>query len=168
MPASQAGRRRFDPGRPLQSSAPEYWLAPQAATDRRGVDSRICERFRAPTSSIQSSDMWLSRRDVTPRPWHRTSELPEGIQRLEREQAELRSRLDSELQLRILAAQIGGAAQIAPVTFMPESEKFEAYLEEYECHAAGGRARARVAERDERGRFLARASRSVLMIVQLF
>jgi hypothetical protein len=38
-------------------------------------------------------------------------------------------------------------------TFMPESEKWEAYREEYECHAAGGRARAARAERYPNGTF---------------
>jgi hypothetical protein len=39
-------------------------------------------------------------------------------------------------------------------TFMPESEKDAAALEEYERYAAGGRARARTAMRNESGRFL--------------
>jgi hypothetical protein len=115
--------------------------------------------------------------------------LLERIQRLEREQAALRSRLEGERQLRILAAQIVGAAQIAPLigeaiegfaqamrarsqrgrpgglararrawryfdgTFMPESEKFEAYRAEYERYAAGGRARASHASRAPNGTF---------------
>jgi hypothetical protein len=41
-------------------------------------------------------------------------------------------------------------------TFMPESEKESAYLEEYERYAAGGRARARSASRFSDGTFLAR------------
>lgn len=39
-------------------------------------------------------------------------------------------------------------------TFMPESEKFEAYCEEYERYAAGGRARAAVANRAADGTFI--------------
>jgi hypothetical protein len=119
-----------------------------------------------------------------------TSDLLKRIQRLEREQAELRARLEGERQLKILAAQIVGAAQIAPVigeaiekfaqamrgplprgragglararsawryfdgTFMPESEKCQAYREEYERYAAGGRARAAQAKRAADGTFL--------------
>lgn len=118
------------------------------------------------------------------------SDLLERVQRLEREHAELRALLEGERQLRILAVQIVGAAQIAPVigeaiesfaqamrarsprgraggvarartawryfdgTFMPESEKAQAYREEYERYAAGGRTRASKATRDLGGRFL--------------
>jgi hypothetical protein len=39
-------------------------------------------------------------------------------------------------------------------TFMAESEKFEAYRQEYESHAAGGRVRAATAERAADGTFL--------------
>jgi hypothetical protein len=39
-------------------------------------------------------------------------------------------------------------------TFMPESEKLAARLEEYERHAAGGRARAAAAPRSSDGTFL--------------
>jgi hypothetical protein len=118
-----------------------------------------------------------------------TSDLLERIERLEREHAEIRARLEGERHLRILAAQIVGAAQIAPVigeavekfaqamraprprgragglarardawryfdgTFMPESVKFEARIDEYERYAAGGRARARMAPRSPDGTF---------------
>jgi len=134
--------------------------------------------------------MWLLDRSDRRTSDHATSDLLERIQRLEREHGELRARLESERQLRILAAQIVGAAQIAPViggavekfaeamrappprgraggrararsawryfdgTFMPESEKFEAYREEYERYAAGGRARAARAKRAADGTFL--------------
>ena len=136
--------------------------------------------------------MWLLDRSDRRTTDHATSDLLERIQRLEREQAELRARLEGERQLRILAAQIVGAAQVAPVigeavekfaqamraplprgragglvrartawrcfdgTFMPESEKFEAYRVEYERFASGGRARAQSAERGSDGRFLSR------------
>ncbi len=118
-----------------------------------------------------------------------TNDLLERIERLEREHAGLRARLEGERQLRILAAQIVGAAQVAPVigeaverfaqamrapsprkraggrararrawryfdgTFMPESEKLEAYRLEYERYAAGGRARAMRASRHNDGTF---------------
>jgi hypothetical protein len=44
-----------------------------------------------------------------------TSDLLERIKRLEREHAALRARLEGERQLRILATQIVGAAQVAPL-----------------------------------------------------
>jgi hypothetical protein len=133
--------------------------------------------------------MWLFRASERHALDDPTSELLERIQRLEREHAELRARIEGERQLRILAAQIVGAAQIAPVigeaiegfaqamrapsprgragglarargawryfdgTFMPESEKSEAYLADYERYAAGGRARAANAFRRPDGRF---------------
>jgi hypothetical protein len=133
--------------------------------------------------------MWLIRRDARRRSENMTIELLERIQRLEREQEELRARLEADRQLRILAAQIVAAAQIAPViggavekfaqcmrtplprgraggvsrarsawryfdgTFMPESEKDEAYRDEYERYAAGGRARSAKAIRNADGTF---------------
>jgi hypothetical protein len=136
--------------------------------------------------------MWLLDRSDRRTSGHATSDLLERVQRLEREHAELRARLEGERQLRNLAAQIVGAAQIAPVigyaierfaqalrapnprgragglararsawrywdgTFMPESEKSEAYLADYERYAAGGRARAAQAARASDGTFLPR------------
>ena len=118
-----------------------------------------------------------------------TSALLTRVQRLEDGQAEMRSRLEAERQIRVLTANIAAAAQVAPTfgaaierfaeamraplprgragglarartawryfdgTFMPESEKEAAYLEEYERYAAGGRARAVLGVRDARGRF---------------
>lgn len=67
--------------------------------------------------------MWLLRASERRRLDRITCNLPERIQRLDREQAELRSRLEGERQLRILTAQIDGAAQVAP--FIGEAvEKF--------------------------------------------
>ena len=122
-----------------------------------------------------------------------TSTLLERVQRLEEEQAALRSRLEGERQLRVLMAHVAAAAYTAPVigdaierfaqamratrapmsrgcagglartrnawrysdgTFMPESEKSEAYRDEYERHAAGGRARAARALRWADGTFM--------------
>src|SRR5271156_900767 len=59
--------------------------------------------------------MWLLDRSDRRTSGHATSDLLERVQRLEREHAELRARLEGERQLRNLAAQIVGAAQIAPV-----------------------------------------------------
>ena len=74
-----------------------------------------------------------------------TSDLLERIQRLEREHAELRSRLEGERQLHILAAQIVGAAQIAPVI----GESIEGFAQAMRAPSprgrAGGLARARSA-----------------------
>lgn len=136
--------------------------------------------------------MFLRRRHTEPSSDALTSDIMDRIQRLEREQAELRARLEGERQLRFLAAQIVGAAQVAPVigaavekfaqamrspsprgragglarargawryldgTFMPESEKYDAYRREYERYAAGGQAQARSGARDGLGRFLPR------------
>ena len=122
--------------------------------------------------------MLLSRRHTEPLPDAVTSDIIDRIQRLEREHAQLHVRLEGDRQLRFLAAQIVGAAQIAPVigdavekfaqamrspqirghagglarariawryidgTFMPESEKGEAWREEYERYARGGKTRA--------------------------
>lgn len=122
-----------------------------------------------------------------------TSTLLERVQRLEEEQAVLRSQLEGERQLRVLAAHIAAAAHAAPVigdaierfaqamratrapmprgragglartriawrysdgTFMPESERIEAYRDEYERYAAGGRARAARALRSADGTFM--------------
>jgi hypothetical protein len=118
-----------------------------------------------------------------------TSALLARVQRLEDGQAEMRSRLEGERQLRVFTANLTAAARAAPAvggaierfaqamraplprgragglararsawryfdgTFMPESEKEAAYLEEYERYAAGGRTRAALGVRDARGRF---------------
>jgi len=71
--------------------------------------------FRAFTSGVQSSAMWLLDRSDRRTPDSATSDLLERIQRLEREHTELRARLEGERQLQIFAAQIIGAAQTAPV-----------------------------------------------------
>jgi hypothetical protein len=121
-----------------------------------------------------------------------TSDFRERIQRLENDQAELRSHIEGERQLQILVANISAAGQGASMigsafenfamtmraplprgragglararkawryfdgTFMPESEKAEAYRAEYERYAAGGRLRARTALRADNGTFLPR------------
>jgi hypothetical protein len=51
-------------------------------------------------------------------------------------------------------ARAGRAWRYFDGTFMPESEKDAAYLEQYERYAAGGRARAALARRDASGRFV--------------
>jgi len=133
--------------------------------------------------------MLLRRRHAKPSSDPLTSDIVDRAQRLDREQAELRARPEGERQLRFLAAQIVGAAQVAPViggamekfaqtmrapaprgdagglacarsawryidgTFVPESEKYQAYREEYERYAIGGRARAASARRNRDGTF---------------
>ena len=59
--------------------------------------------------------MWLLNRIDRRILDHTTSDLLERIQRLEREHAALRARLEGERHLQIFAAQISGAAQVAPV-----------------------------------------------------
>jgi len=135
--------------------------------------------------------MLLRRRHTEPLADALTSDIIDRIQRLEREHAQLHVRREGDRQLRFLAAQIVGAAQIAPVigdavekfaqamraplprgragglaraqrawryfdgTFMPESEKHEAYRREHERYAAGGRIRAESAQRRPDGTFAA-------------
>jgi hypothetical protein len=85
---------------------------------------------------------------------HAASGLLERIQRLEREHAELRARLDGERQLRTLAAQIVGAAQIAPII----GEAIESFAKAMRAPSprgrAGGLARARSAWRYFDGTFM--------------
>jgi hypothetical protein len=59
--------------------------------------------------------MWLLDLSDKRTSGHATSDLLERIQRLEREHAALRARLEGERHLQIFAAQISGAAQVAPV-----------------------------------------------------
>jgi hypothetical protein len=139
---------------------------------------------------VKSSGMLGFQRHIRDELVRITSALLSRVQRLEHEQAVLRSRLEGERQLRVLTAQIAAAASAAPVigagierfaqamrtakprgragglarastawryfdgTFMPESEKEAADLNEYERYAVGGRARAAQARRDEEGRFV--------------
>ncbi len=164
-----------------------------ALRQRFRASAREAIRFATISAhSIRAYDpatMWLFDASNRRRSDRATSDLLERIQRLEREQAALRARLESERQLRILAAQIVAAAQVAPVigdavekfaqamraplprgragglararsawryldgSFMPDSEKFEASLLEYERYAAGGRARAAQARRMRDGTF---------------
>jgi hypothetical protein len=78
----------------------------------------------------------------------------ERIQRLEREHAELRARLEGERQLRILAAQIVGAAQIAPVIGDAVEKFAQAMRAPLQRGRAGGLARARSAWRYFDGTFM--------------
>jgi hypothetical protein len=140
--------------------------------------------------AVQSTDMLFRGHHAVKALDARTSDLLARIQRIEAEQAALRAEIESDRQLRFLAAEMVGAAQAAPVignaienfaqamraplprgrsgglararqawryfdgTFMPESEKLEAYREDYERSAAGGRARVAGANRGLDGRFL--------------
>jgi hypothetical protein len=83
-----------------------------------------------------------------------TTDLLERIQRLEREQAELSARLDGERQLRILAAQIVGAAQIAPVIGGAIEKFAQTMRAPLPRGRAGGLARARTAWRYFDGTFM--------------
>jgi hypothetical protein len=98
--------------------------------------------------------MWLLDPSDKRASGHATSDLFERIQRPEREQASLRAQLDSERQLRILAAQIVGAAQIAPV-IGDAIEKFaQAMRASLPRGRAGGLARTRGARRYFDGTFM--------------
>ncbi|HYK65827.1 MAG TPA: hypothetical protein VEY94_12840 [Patescibacteria group bacterium] len=76
---------------------------------------RIHERFRTPSGSVQSSGMSRSQSSDRRTQEAATSYLLNRSQRVEHQHAELRARLEGERQLRIFAAQIVGAAQVAPV-----------------------------------------------------
>jgi len=89
--------------------------------------------------------MWLRMSRQRRRIEIATSDLRERIQRLERDQAELRSRLEGERQPRILAAQIVGAAQIAPVISEAVEKFAQAMRSPLPRGRAGGLARARTA-----------------------
>jgi hypothetical protein len=98
--------------------------------------------------------MWLLDHSDRRTPDHATSDLLERIQRLEREQAELRARLEGERQLRILAAQIVGAAKAA-LFIGGAIEKFaQAMRSPLPRGRAGGLARASSARRYFDGTFM--------------
>ncbi len=115
--------------------------------------------FRALDSSVQSSDMWLLDRSDRRTAGRATSDLLKRVQRLEREHAELRARLQGERQLRILAAQIVGAAQAAPVIGAAIERFSEAVRRPLPRGCSGGLVRARQAselrERWSDGRYMA-------------
>ncbi len=98
--------------------------------------------------------MWLFDRSDRRTPDHATSDLLERIQRLEREQAELRSRLEGERRVRILAAQIVGAAQIAPIIGGAVEKFAQAMRAPLPRGRAGGYERARSAWRYFDGTFM--------------
>lgn len=83
-----------------------------------------------------------------------TSDLLERIQRLESEHAELRSRVEAERQLRILVAEIVGAAQVTPAI----GEAIECFARAMRAPLprgrAGGLARSRQAWRHFDGTFM--------------
>jgi hypothetical protein len=98
--------------------------------------------------------MWLPDRSDRRTPDRTTSDLLERIQRLEREHAALRARLEGERQLRILAAQIVGAAQAAPVIGGAIEKFAEAMRAPLPRGRAGGLARASRAWRYIDGTFM--------------
>jgi hypothetical protein len=103
--------------------------------------------------------MWLLHPSYRRIPGHATSDLLERIQRLEREQRELRARLEGERQLRILTAQIVGAAQVAPV-IGEAMERFALAMRAPSPRGrAGGLARARSAWRYFDGTFMPESAR---------
>ena len=103
--------------------------------------------------------MWLLNRSDRRALDRTTSDLLERIQRLEREHAELRARLEGERQLRILAAQIVGAAQVAPVIGSAIEKFAQAMRAPSPRGRAGGLARARGAWRYFDGTFMPESAR---------
>lgn len=98
--------------------------------------------------------MWLLDRSDRRTSTHATSDLLERIQRLEREHAELRARLEGERQLRILTAQIVGAAQAAPIIGEAVEKFAQAMRAPLPRGRTGGLARARSARRYYDGTFM--------------
>jgi hypothetical protein len=98
--------------------------------------------------------MWLLDRSDRRTADHATSDLLERVQRLEREQAELRARLEGERQLRILGAQIAGAAQAAPVIGDAVEKFAQAMRAPLPRGRAGGLGRAQNAWRHFDGTFM--------------
>jgi hypothetical protein len=90
-----------------------------------------------------------------------TSDLSARVQRLEHEQAILRSRLEGERQLRILTAQIAAAAQVAPVVGAAIERFAEAMRAPLPRGRAGGLARAKAAWRYSDGTFMPETERTM-------
>ncbi len=110
--------------------------------------------------------MWLLDRSDRRTPDHATSDLLNRIQRLEREQAELRARLESEHQLRILAAQIVGAAHVAPVIGEAVEKFAQAMRAPLPRGRAGGLTRARGAWRYFDGTFMPESAKIEAQIAE--
>jgi len=91
--------------------------------------------------------MLLSRRHTEPLPDAVTSDIIDRIQRLEREHAQLRARLEGDRQLRFLTVQIVGATQVAPVIGRAVAGFAEAMRAPLPRGRAGGLARARRSRR---------------------
>jgi hypothetical protein len=104
--------------------------------------------------------MWLSRSNDRRKSEHATSDLLERIQRLEREQTELRARLEGEHRLRILTAQIVGAAQVAPVIGAAVEGFAQSMRASIPRGRAGGLGRARTAWRYFDGTFMAESRKA--------
>ena len=83
----------------------------------------------------------------------------ERIQGLERKHAELRVRIEGERQLRILAAQIVGAAQAAPIIGEAIERFAQSMRAPYPRGRGGGLARARSAWRYFDGTFMPESAR---------
>jgi hypothetical protein len=110
--------------------------------------------------------MWLFARNDRQALEHTTSDVLERIQRLESEHAELRSRIEADRQLRILTAQIVGAAQAAPV-IGDAIEKFAQIMRMPPPRGrAGGLARARSAWRYFDGTFMAESQKTAAYLAE--
>jgi hypothetical protein len=98
--------------------------------------------------------MWLLDASNRRRTDRATSDLLERIQRPEREHAALRARLEGERQLGVIAAQIVGAAQVAPAIGTALEKFAKAMRAPSPRGRAGGLARARSAWRYFDGTFM--------------
>lgn len=99
------------------------------------------------SSQTLPATMWLLNASNRRRLDRATSDMLERIQQLEREHAELRARVEGERQLRILTAQIVGAAQGAPIVGEAIERFAQAMRAPIPRGRVGGLARARSAWR---------------------
>jgi len=95
-----------------------------------------------------------------------TTDLLKRIQRLEREHAEIRAELEGERRVRILAAQIVGAAQMAPVIGDAIERFAQAMRAPNPRGRAGGLARSRRAWRYVDGTFMPESAKTDAQIAE--
>lgn len=122
------------------------WYAQPARCSLASSDSKT-GRLKCARASKGSASFEFSRRTLLP---------PRGLRQ---PSAGAIERFAQAMRAPLPRGRAGGLARARSAwryfdgTFMPESEKEAAYLEEYERYAAGGRTRAALGVRDARGRF---------------
>jgi hypothetical protein len=158
------GRERAERARPYRlttGSQPTMLQRTSVKRAFRGQQSRknqIRLFFLRPLRAYNPATMCLLRREPARTP-DRTSDIEKRVQRLEHQQAELLLRLEGERQLRILAAQIIGAAQVAPLIGGAVEKFAQAKRAPLPRGHAGGLARARSAWRHFDGTFMAESTK---------